>query len=138
MSANSEEMKTARILVVDDEPPITELLSEMLMMMGHEAHCCNFPTEALDRMESEQFDLVLSDFRMPGMNGRQFYKAVQERCPQLAGKIVFLTGDVGNDETQKFLDSIGNENLSKPFHFEEVTGMITRLVQRAAGEAIAA
>lgn len=136
MSANNDENKPARILVVDDEQPITELLSEMLMMMGHEPHCCNFPKEALDRMESEQFDLVLSDFRMPGMNGRQFYKAVQERCPQFMGRIVFLTGDVGNDDTQKFLDSVGNQNLSKPFHFDEVIGLVSRMVNRP--EAVAA
>ena len=137
MSANSELNKTARILVIDDEAPITDLLSEILMMMGHEPHCCNGPTEALQRMEHEKFDLVLSDFRMPGMNGKQFYKAVQERCPQFTKRIVFLTGDVGNDDTQKFLDSIGNENLSKPFHFNEVMSLVERLVQKGP-EAIAA
>lgn len=130
MSAKMETNQPAKILVVDDEESITELLSEMLLLMGHEPHCCNHPMEALSRMERESYDLVLSDFRMPGMNGQQFHAAVQQRCPQLAGKIVFLTGDVGNDGTRNFLNSLGNENLNKPFQFNEVTDLITRLVQK--------
>ena len=138
MSANSTEERPARILVVDDEAPITELLSEILLMMGHQPQCCTHPADALALLEKEQFELVLSDFRMPGMNGRQFYGAVQERCPALSSRIVFLTGDVGSDDTQKFLDSLGNASLSKPFQFHEVTELISRLLKQGRGDAIPA
>lgn len=128
MSANKDVNETARILIVDDEDSITDLLREMLLLMGHEPHCVNHPAQALTRMEEEHFDLVLSDYRMPGMNGRQFYQAVDERCPRLLKKIVFLTGDVGSDDTRTFLKSVGNYALSKPFQFGEVTALISDLL----------
>jgi CheY-like chemotaxis protein len=125
-----ENSRSARILIVDDEASITELLNEMLLMLGHTAQCCTHPAEALALMEKENFDLVLSDYRMPGMNGQQFYAAVLDRCPHLAKRIVFLTGDVANENTWAFLKKLGNPTLSKPFQFGEVMEMIPALLQK--------
>jgi CheY-like chemotaxis protein len=130
MSMDENESSGARILIVDDEASITELLSEMLLMLGHTAQCCTHPAEALALMEKEDFDLVLSDYRMPGMNGQEFYAAVLDHCPHLARRIVFLTGDVANEKTWAFLKKIGNPTLSKPFQMGEVMEMIPVLLQR--------
>jgi CheY-like chemotaxis protein len=137
MLEDTENARKAKILIVDDEICIAELLSEMLLILGYEPHSCTHPQVALDRLETEEFDLVLSDFRMPGMNGQQFYKAATERRPELSSKIVFLTGDTGNHETSVFLKNVGNATLAKPFQFGNVAQMIAGILGEK-GEAVAA
>lgn len=132
-----QEGASARILIVDDEVCISELLTEMLMILGHTAEACNDPASALALLEKNEFDLILSDFRMPGMNGEQFYAAVLKKSPHLANRIVFLTGDTANQTTQTFLKSIGNYSLAKPFQFTSVSTLISDVLAER-GEAIAA
>ena len=115
----------ARILILDDEVAIAEMLGEMLDLLGYTAVKCNFPQQALDLIGKEHFDLVLSDFRMPNMNGQQFYNAAIAKVPALARKIIFLTGDVVSMETKQFLDSTGNPHVAKPFHLANVEKIIS-------------
>ncbi|HEV8544421.1 MAG TPA: response regulator, partial [Verrucomicrobiae bacterium] len=98
----------ARVLIIDDEPCVCELLGEMLELMGHRARQCNSPVDALKFIECEDFDVILSDFRMPQMNGDQFYAQAIQKRPDLARRIVFLTGDLVNEETQAFLKESGS------------------------------
>lgn len=119
-----------RILVLDDEVCVTELLSEILMMLGYSPCCCNDPAEALVRLRNEPFDLILSDFRMPGMDGRQFYQAVAAEHPGLEERIVFLTGDTGHRDTLAFLKSVGGAMLPKPFRFGSVEMLIAETLAR--------
>lgn len=123
---------SARILVLDDEAAIAELLSEMLQLLGHRPTVCTAPQAALDQLETESFDLVLSDFRMPGMDGREFYGRVREKNPRLADRIIFLTGDVVNDETQGFLEGIGNPHLPKPFQLNRIAETISAVLGKTA------
>lgn len=126
LESAAEKTKTAEILVLDDEPSIAEMLCEMLDMLGHKATLCLSGTEALAMIDKRKFDVVLSDFRMPIMNGQEFYHCVSEKDSSLASRIIFLTGDSMNEETQKFLKSTGNSHLAKPFQFTDL--------QRAVGE----
>lgn len=122
----------ARILVLDDEASIAELLGEMLGLLGYRATVANSPVEALEVARTREFDLILSDFRMPGMNGQQFYEALVECKPEMAGRVVFLTGDVVNEETQGFLRSIGTPHLSKPFQLAAVEKTVEQVLEKAA------
>jgi PAS domain S-box-containing protein len=120
--------ESARILILDDESSITELLGEMLRLLGYSAKLCNSPTRALELLDQEEFDVVLSDFRMPIMNGEQFYAAAIEKHPELARRIVFLTGDTVNDETQFFLKKTGNPHLGKPFQLVSVQQVVSEIL----------
>jgi PAS domain S-box-containing protein len=122
----------ARILILDDETSISELLGEMLGLLGYQPVKCNSPREALELVQKQSFDLVLSDFRMPGMNGRQFYEAAIQKQPGLAKKVIFLTGDVVTEETQNFLRSTGNPHLAKPFQLSSVQEIITEALEQQA------
>lgn len=118
-----------RILVLDDEPTITEMVSEMLSLLGCRTVGCTAPARALELLQKQPFDLILSDIRMPEMDGRQFYAAVRAQHPALAQRILFLTGDTVNEETRAFLKSVGNHHLGKPFHLEGLRQAILATVK---------
>ncbi len=113
-----------RILVLDDEKGIAEMLGEMLDLLGYRPTICYIAAQALELIEQQEFDLVISDFRMPGINGRQFYDIVTQKRRPLARQIIFLTGDVVNEETLEFLKSTGNPHIAKPFTLSSVEAAV--------------
>jgi PAS domain S-box-containing protein len=123
--------RPARVLVLDDEKSIAELLCEMLLMLGHNASLCLAAPQALALIEKEHFDLVISDFRMPLMNGQEFHEQVKQQNPTLARRIIFLTGDVVHEQTQTFLKSTGNPHLAKPFHLSGIERVIAEVLSHA-------
>jgi PAS domain S-box-containing protein len=126
-----------RILVLDDEKSIAEMLSEMLGLLGYETAVCNFPAQALELIKKQEFDLIISDFRMPGLNGEQFFGLATKQSPALARRIIFLTGDVVNDETLKFLNSTGNPHLAKPFDLARVRAIVAEVLRANATQEVA-
>jgi two-component system NtrC family sensor kinase len=123
---------SARVLVLDDEQFIADLLSEMLSVLGHQPVVCLTPVAALEMLQTGEFDLVISDFRMPVMNGEQFYHALAQIKPGLARRVIFLTGDVVNEETQLFLASTGNPHLEKPFQLTRLEAVIAEVLSAPA------
>ena len=122
--------QTARILVLDDDQAIGELLGEMLTLLGYSAKLCNSAPEAVKLVGQHEFDLIISDFRMPKMNGQEFYREAIGIKPELARRVIFLTGDVVNEETQAFLQSTGNPHLSKPFQLARVEEAIAQVLRQ--------
>ncbi len=127
---------SARVLVLDDEQLIAELLSEMLSVLGHQPVVCLSPLAALEMLQTRRFDLVISDFRMPGMNGAEFHQTLANMNPALARRVIFLTGDMVNEETQRYLASTGNPRLEKPFQLARLEAVIAEVL--ASGTALAA
>ena len=125
---------SAHILVLDDEPTIAELLGEMLGLLGHKTTLCHSAADALQLLAQRDFDLIISDFRMPKMNGQEFYRQAIQLKPELARRILFLTGDVVNEETQAFLQSTGNPHLSKPFQFARIEHIVAHVLQSFAAK----
>jgi signal transduction histidine kinase/ActR/RegA family two-component response regulator len=120
----------ANVLVLDDERAIAEMLSEMLSLLGHRTTVCHSGTQALEALERHRFDVILSDFRMPGMDGREFYLRAAERHSEVRHRIIFLTGDVVNEQTREFISTIGADYLGKPFHLDRVEQAVNRILQR--------
>jgi two-component system NtrC family sensor kinase len=129
-------LTSARVLVLDDEQFIAELLSEMLGVLGHQPVVCVSPLAALEMLRTRPFDLVISDFRMPAMNGAEFYHALSKIHPDLAQRVIFLTGDVVNEETQQFLASTGNPHLDKPFQLTRLEAVIAEVLSTGATLAV--
>jgi CheY-like chemotaxis protein len=125
----AEAAHTGNILVLDDEKSIAEMLGELLGLLGHTATPCHLAMHALELLEKKEFDLIISDFRMPGMNGRQFYEAVLQRSPEQARRIIFLTGDVVNEDTLDFLKSTGNPHIAKPFNLSSVRTTVEEVLR---------
>lgn len=119
-----------RILVLDDEIMIAQLLGEILSTLGYEPSVSGHPNEALTLVQSGSFDLIVSDFRMPQMDGRGFYEELVKLRPEFRDRVIFITGDVVNEETQAFLHSLPNPSLAKPFRIKEVEEIVGLVIQR--------
>lgn len=120
-----------RILVVDDEPTIVELLAEILQQMGHIADIAADGNEAMTKLDQESYDLIISDLRMPsGFTGDRLHKFIALKNPELAQRTIFITGDVINPETRSFLQSTGNLYLEKPFLPESLQAAIETSLNR--------
>ena len=118
-----------RILVVDDERLVLQLLGEMLGADHHTVDTVGDGTQALERLRRTSYDLILSDVRMPYLDGPGLYRALERRLPDLCRRFVLMTGDVLSAEIQTFLEQTGVPGLSKPFDRSEVR----RVIQRVAG-----
>ncbi|MGA2175285.1 MAG: ATP-binding protein [Verrucomicrobiota bacterium] len=113
-----------KILVVDDEKAIVEVLGEMLGLLGYQTSLCYSAREGLERISETAFDLVLSDLRMPEIDGPAFYRLALEKDARLERRFIFLTGDTVNEDTKTFLRASGKPCLAKPFRLagiEEIT-----------------
>jgi signal transduction histidine kinase len=111
-----------RVLLVDDDESVRASTKEMLEQMGHDATDAGSGEAALDILErNAQFDLLLTDFAMPGMNGSELATAIIKLKPDLP--ILFMTGYVDNDVLRRW-SAIGYRTLNKPFGSAELAAAI--------------
>lgn len=130
MAHRSNRSDRVRILVVDDEQVVLDLLEEILELDGYEVHKARTVKEALDLITKGRYALVISDFRMPGMGGKEFYKRVKSICPGLARRFVFTSGEMDSQKKKLFINEVGAAVLSKPFGVDEVRRLVSSLAKR--------
>jgi two-component system NtrC family sensor kinase len=118
------------ILVVDDEPEIAATLAEMLMADGHHVDTATNGALALDKLRGRAYDLVLSDLRMPVLDGPALYRELRQYDPGLLGRIVFVTGDALSPETREFLERSAAPTITKPFNLDEIHRAIEQTLRR--------
>lgn len=123
-SAAATRAHAHRVLVVDDEPGIVEVLREVLTSVGYSVDTATNGAEALSRVSSGLYDAIISDLCMPEVSGRQFYEMVREIRPDLARRIIFVTGDTVSPDSRSFLEGTGNRWFSKPFDIEEIEQVV--------------
>jgi CheY-like chemotaxis protein len=118
-----------RILVVDDEEPIRRVIGLYLERRGARVVTASDGAEALERIAEEAPDLVLADLKMPGLSGTAMYQAIERDRPELAPRVVFLSGDL----TQ--LTELGQGHgvpperiLAKPIDLSELESRILGVV----------
>jgi len=123
--------RRGRILVVDDETMILRTIGRVLK--HHSVVCSSSVPEALDYIATgEPFDVILSDVMMPHISGIQFYETLLGRSPDLARRIVFLTGGALTSKTEDFLRSVNNHRIEKPFSNKDLVDVVGKLVEEAA------
>ena len=119
-----ERDESAHILVIDDEEPVVTLMSEILMMDGHRVTPAFNGAEAIALLNVGDYDLILSDVRMPAVGGPTFFEILQTTRPDLLPKVVFVTGDTMSSSTQQFLQRAARPVLAKPFDPERLRTMV--------------
>ena len=122
-----------RVLVVDDEPHILHYMRATLEAWGHIPVVASDGEEALARATQEQFDLIISDLRMPRLGGREFYEQLLIQNPTMAARLVFSTGDTVRGDTLTFLETLDRPYLHKPFSLAELRTLLAE-VERESGQ----
>lgn len=113
------------ILVVEDEEGVRDLMVQLLEMGGYSAKAVDNGLDALSRFKKEHFDLVFTDFRMPGMSGAEVTRAIKAFDSQIP--VVVVTG--WDPETfREELTCAGVDHiLQKPFDMDDVLGLVSSL-----------
>jgi two-component system NtrC family sensor kinase len=124
-----------RVLVVDDEPHILHYMRATLEAWGHIPVVASDGEEALAQAAREQFDLIISDLRMPRFGGREFYAALLSQNPAMAARLVFSTGDTVRGDTLTFLESLDRPYLHKPFSLAELRALLAEVVRESGSQA---
>ena len=119
-----------RVLVIDDEQPVLELIRATLSRRGFLVDTACEGEEGLERSAKTSYDLILCDWKMPGVAGQQVFDQLRSSNPQAANRLVFVTGDVMNERTQQFLRDSGVPCLAKPFSLAEFGALMKKLTQR--------
>lgn len=112
-----EQQPSARILVVDDEEDVLEILADILSSFGHEVTTTNSPENALGLIEREQFALLVTDLGMPRMNGIQLARRAREIRPEV--QVILCTG--WGEESQMDLNDTVDTVISKPFDLDNIS-----------------
>jgi len=121
---------TKRILVVEDEPAISQVCLRTLTSEGFEVDIAVNGNVAQDMLEKKDYDLCLIDIRTPVMNGKELYQWLEEKHPQLASRVIFTTGDVMGKDIQGFLDQTPRPFLPKPFTPDELRTIVRETLRR--------
>jgi signal transduction histidine kinase/CheY-like chemotaxis protein len=117
------------ILLVDDEPSITNALTRLLRRDGHTVDTATNGRLALLKLQERAYDLILSDLRMPELDGPGLYRALAALYPQLRQRFILLTGDTLNPDTQAFSVQHGVPHLTKPYTAAEIRRVIRQVLQ---------
>ena len=121
-------MGRARILVIDDERAVRDLISDALTIEGHEVLTAENGKEGLDFIGQYRFDLVFCDLRMPEMDGQTLYEEVQRDYPQVLKRIVFVTAQANSSDYGAFLRETGIPVIEKPFTLSQLRQAVTKMV----------
>ncbi len=124
------------ILVVDDEETILDLLESVLEASGHRVERAGNGRQALEKIRGTDYDIIITDVKMPDMGGQKLYESVAEIKPHLTKRVVFTTGDTVNPVTQALFQRTGSPYLAKPFRLEEVDAIIHRVLDAAAAASV--
>ncbi len=120
-----------KILVIDDEEAILQMLRERLTQSGYSVDTANDGENALRQLGQNDYDVTFCDWKMPGLNGRQVYERLRSASPDRCRRMVFFSGDVISEQMRGFLEQEKRPCLTKPFALEEIHAAIKTVLTTA-------
>jgi two-component system NtrC family sensor kinase len=120
-----------RVLVVDDEDLILQFVRETLAPLGCQLDVASDGEGALRHLRANQYDLIICDWKMPGISGQQVYEELRRSNLSPGSRFLFITGDIMNDKIQSFLKETGTTCLPKPFSVDEFRSTIGGVLKAA-------
>jgi len=121
------EAKRPRILLIEDEPSVTAFLRAALERRGYEVVPSPSAANGLRLLATSDFHGVISDFRTPGgINGADVHDWLRRHRPELASRIIFITGDTASDETIALLAQAGTPCVEKPFRVHQLMAAVEK------------
>jgi len=112
---NGPVKRSIHILVVDDEPLMAQPLADALAAEGYEIDLAVNGQRALEKIKNQTYDLILSDLRMPELDGVGLCQELERRQPDLLRRMIFITGAIEHPDYQRFLAQTSVPVLAKPF-----------------------
>lgn len=132
---DSGNISPGRVLVVEDEPTVAQLITDVLHGEGHNVESVLDSQEGLTRIARSSYDLIICDLRMPRLDGPGFYDALVRTGSPARHRILFITGDTLGPHTVEFLKSRQLPFLAKPFLVEELKLAANRVLAEGTGTA---
>jgi two-component system cell cycle response regulator CpdR len=121
----------ARVLVVDDEESIRGFVAEALKMDDLDVESAFDGLDAMRRLEEQWYDLVVSDLRMPRLDGVGLYREVERRWPGSGRRLLFISGSTVLPDYEPFLREVHPVVIEKPFGLEELRRTVRRMLREA-------
>jgi CheY-like chemotaxis protein len=118
--APAESVAGASVLVVEDEAKLASAVVDALRDAEYVVEHARDGEEALDLIKTHSFDLVICDLKMPRLDGKAFYRALEDASPDLAKRVIFVTGDVAGTDSDQFLEETRCRWLAKPFRLGDL------------------
>ena len=118
----------ARILLVDDDPAVTQLIIDMLSLDGYAVDTASNGIAALEKVQGGRYDLIMTDLHMPKMDGAGLYRELAKLQTPPPQKIIFLTGTAGTSEAHRLVQETGLPMLRKPFNLVELLELVRKVL----------
>ena len=127
MSLQTAKSAGPPILLIEDEPSVIAFLRAALERKGYAVVDAASGAEGLQRLSNGQYAGVISDIRMPGaVNGAEVHAWIQKNRPELKTRIILISGDTANSETQSFLAKSGAPCIEKPFRVQHLISVVEK------------
>jgi CheY-like chemotaxis protein len=124
----SSGVRRGRVLIIDDERLVLKTLARFFEP-EHDTVTTTSASEALTIVaEQGPFDLIFCDLMMPNTSGMKFLSMLRDKAPELVDRVIFMTGGAFDDEAQRFLDSVQNAHVAKPFDLHAVRNLVRQRI----------
>jgi two-component system NtrC family sensor kinase len=120
-------------LVVDDEKEVGQILSEMLKVLGIQCDVVTSGQIAIEKLTKQSYDVIITDVRLPGIDGPALYAWIAQHKPELCTRTAFVTGDTLGRASERFLADAKRPLLEKPFLPSDVRRLIEELLRANSG-----
>jgi CheY-like chemotaxis protein len=132
MTLSATRPVTLPVLLIEDEPAVMAYVRATLERNGYAVVCTESGAEGLRLLEGGEFLGVVSDMRTPGgVNGADVHAWVVRNRPELASRIIFITGDIANEETVATLRDTGVPCVEKPFRVQQFISVVQKTMGKA-------
>ena len=120
------------VLLIEDDDMARKTTTAMLEKAGYSVTSVENGIAGFAALQQDRFDAVVCDVRLPFLSGRDFYEQVQEDFPQLAGRVVFVSGWTKDPSVQQAIKDTGRPILSKPFTMEILAAAVQAVIDVGA------
>ncbi len=114
------------VLIVDDNTEVSSAYGQVLERAGYMVKAVDNGLAALAELQQGRYSVILLDILMPFLEGKSFFRQLEADFPEMAKRVVFVTGMAGDDETRKFLEQTGQPFLEKPVEADDLVGAVRK------------
>ena len=133
MNLHARQPAALPVLLIEDEASVMAYVSATLERSGYQVVCASSGAEGVQLLQSGRFLGVVSDMVTPGgVNGADVYAWIEQHRPELAPRVVFITGDIANEVTVATLRKTGAPCVEKPFRVQQFISIVEQTMGRAS------